>query len=206
LLVDANLAEQMFSFGFNGEFTDFNDKWFYGKFTDFNDEWFRTKGSLIVSTMLFNAIYPLIEFTIFYALRLIFRLKDSSCTLNKYKTKSKSIQGYMDIHNGPKFEMYFKYSSILNIVFVTFMYGYGIPVLFPIALLSFIIIFIVEKAQLYYSNQAPPFYDERLPQKVFSIMKWAPSFYLGFGYWMASSKQLLSNDFLTPISWTNEPK
>jgi len=50
------------------------------------------------------------------------------------------------------------------------MYGYGIPELFPIALLSFIIILFVEKAQLYYSYKAPPIYDERLSQKVLSIM------------------------------------
>jgi hypothetical protein len=116
------------------------------KFTDFNDGWFSTVGTLIQSTMLFNAFSPLIEFVLFYHPRLFFRLIDSCCTLNRYKTKCKSIQGYLDIHNGPELQIYFKYSSILNTVFVTFMYGYGIPALFPIALIFFIILFIVEKA------------------------------------------------------------
>jgi hypothetical protein len=139
LLVDANLTEQPFSFGLTG------------KFMDFNSEWFKTIGTTIKDTMWFNAIYPLIEFVAFYLIRLLYRLWDSSFTLDKYKTKSKSIQGYLDIQCGPKYLMHFKYSSVLNILFVTFMYGYGIPELFPIALLSFIIILFVEKAQLYYS-------------------------------------------------------
>ena len=158
LLVDANLTDQPFSFGLAG------------KFTDFNTEWFNSIGKTIRDTMWFNAIYPLIEFVAFYLIRLLFRLIDSSCTLDKYRTKSKSIQGYLDIQSGPLYLMHFKYAAVLNIVFVTFMYGYGIPELFPIALVSFIIILFVEKAQLYYSYRAPPLYDERLSQKVLSIM------------------------------------
>jgi hypothetical protein len=42
----------------------------------------------------------------------------------------------------------------------------------------------------------PPSYDEKLSQAVLDTLMWAPLFYLGFGYWMASSKQLLSNDYL----------
>ena len=62
--------------------------------------------------------------------------------------------------------MHFKYSGILNIVFVTFVYGFGIPLLFLVALIFFIIIFFIEKAALYYSYRDPPMYDERLSQNV----------------------------------------
>ena len=34
--------------------------------------------------------------------------------------------------------MHYKYSSILTIAYITFMYGFGMPVLFPIAMLSFL--------------------------------------------------------------------
>lgn len=36
-------------------------------------------------------------------------------------------------------------------------------------------------------------------------MQWAPSFYLGFGYWMASSKQLYSNSNLKPFELRTDP-
>ena len=41
--------------------------------------------------------------------------------------------------------MHYKYSTILNVVFVTFMYGFGIPILFPVAVISLIILYFVEK-------------------------------------------------------------
>lgn len=42
-------------------------------------------------------------------------------------------------------------------------------------------------------------YDERLNDSVLAKLKYAPIFFLSFGYWMASSNQLLSNEFLNPI-------
>jgi len=45
---------------------------------------------------------------------------------------------------GPEFLIYYKYSAILNISFVTMMFGFGIPLLFPIAAFSFLIMFVFE--------------------------------------------------------------
>jgi hypothetical protein len=42
-------------------------------------------------------------------------------------------------------------------------------------------------------------YDDALSKKVLKIIMWAPLLYLAFGYWMASSMQLLENTHLTPI-------
>jgi len=88
---------------------------------------------------------------------------------------------------------------ILNIIFITFMFGTGMPILFPIATLTFLTLYILEKGMLYYGYREPPVYDEVLNEAVLSVMKLAPLFMLGFGYWFLSSKQLLSNDLLEPI-------
>ena len=76
------------------------------------------------------------------------------------------------------------------------MYGYGMPILFPIACGSFIVLYIVEKWLLFYGYRLPPMYDERLSQDVLNKLQLAPLLYLAFGYWMASNQQLLSNDYL----------
>jgi hypothetical protein len=68
LLVNANMQEQLFSFGLKGSISDFNS------------DWFRVTGKTIVGTMIFNAYYPILEFFGYYALRFFFRLIDSSCT------------------------------------------------------------------------------------------------------------------------------
>lgn len=193
LMVNADLSEQPFAFGLTG-----------GTISDFNSTWFRQIGNTLIDTMVFTAYFPIIEFLTYYFMRLAFRLLDSNFTLDKYKTKTKSIQAYLDVQCGPIYFMHFKYSSILNIVFVTFMFGFGIPVLFPVAAVAFLILYVVEKTSLYYSYKLPPMYDERLSNSVLNYLFVAPLFYLIFGYWMASSQQLESNVHLTPVSRSSD--
>ena len=84
--------------------------------------------------------------------------------------------------------MHYKYSALLTIIFVTMTFGFGIPILFPIAAMSILILYLVEKTMLYYAYRLPPMYDERLSQSVLKTLYWAPIYYLAFGYWMASNK------------------
>jgi len=150
--------------------------------------------------MIFNSYYPIIDFFMYYGLRVLFRCLDRPCcSMDKNRTKKTSIKAYMDIYLGPTYYMHYKYSTVLNICFVTFMYGFGMPILFPVAVVSFIILYFIEKTMLYYSYRMPPMYDERLSHSVLHKLRLAPVFYLAFGYWMGSSKQLLSNLDLFPV-------
>lgn len=150
--------------------------------------------------MIFNAYYPLLEFIGYWFMRAAFRCMDRSYGCDEYKTKKTSIQAYENVYSGPVYMMHYKYSTILNVCFVTFMYGFGLPILFPVAILAFLILYFVEKTMLYYSYRMPPMYDEKQSEMVIRIVQFAPVFYLAFGYWMCSSKQLLSNDYLAPIA------
>ncbi len=85
---------------------------------------------------------------------------------------------------------------MLNITFVAMMYGLGMPILFPVAVGTLLVLYCTEKAMVYYSCSLPPMYDEKLNNSVLSLMTYAPLFLLGFGYWMLSNKQLLQNDII----------
>jgi len=89
-------------------------------------------------------------------------------------------------------------------VYITFMYGFGMPILFPIAMINFLVLWFVEKMYLYYGYIVPPMYDEKLSQDVLTKLQFAPLFYLCFGYWMASNHQLLSNEYLKPAEPGND--
>jgi hypothetical protein len=80
------------------------------------------------------------------------------------------------------------------------MYGLGIPLLFPLAAIQILVLYIVEKLMIYYSYRQPPTYDDKLNNRVLAVMTYAPLFMFTFGYWMVSNKQLLSND---SINWIN---
>lgn len=78
----------------------------------------------------------------------------------------KTRQAYIELYAGPVFYMHYKYSMILNIIFVTFTFGAGMPILFPIATLTFLTLYILEKGMLYYGYREPPVYDEVLNEAV----------------------------------------
>ena len=138
--------------------------------------------------MMFNIYWPLIEFSIYWAMRAGFRLKDRGCkSCNVENTKKTTIQQYVELYSGPNYFIHYKYSAILNITFVTFMYGLGLPILFPIAVCAFFVLFMVEKAMLYYSYRMPPMYDNVLNDSVLNLLQYAPLLFLAFGYWMFSS-------------------
>ena len=58
--------------------------------------------------------------------------------------------------------MHSKYGAILTTVFVTMLYGFALPLLFPIAAFTFFNYYITEKLMVTYYFQRPPMYDEKL--------------------------------------------
>jgi hypothetical protein len=161
--------------------------------TDFNAVWFNDIGYTLVGAMMFNIYWPLIEFCSFFMMRTGYRLLDRNFGCNSNKTKKTTVQQYVEIYSGPVYFIHYKYSSILNITFVTFMYGLGVPILFPIAVFSFLVLYLVEKSMLYWCYRQPPMYDDKLNKSVLTKMTYAPLLFLIYGYWMFSNKQLFSN-------------
>ena len=89
--------------------------------------------------------------------------------------------------------MHYKYSTILNVTFVTLMYGVGIPMLFPIALANFIVLYVLERLLITYYYKQPPAFDEELNKNTIEALHWASLLYFFVGYWMMSNKQIFSN-------------
>jgi len=170
---------------------------------DFNSQWFNEIGTTLVGAMLFNIYWPVIEFFIFAGIRQLKRTLDSKSLRRYERTKTTNIQLYIELYSGPVFFIHYKYSSIINITFVTMMYGVGLPVLFPIASISLLVLYCVEKLMLHYSYREPPMYDEKLNKNALAILTWAPLLFLAFGYWMLSSQQLLSNDFIPNLTFSD---
>lgn len=79
-----------------------------------------------------------------------------------FATKSKQIYEFIDLYSGPNYIVHFKYSGILNVTYVTMMYGIGLPLLFPIAALSYFIFWATERYQIAYTYQLPPKMDDKM--------------------------------------------
>lgn len=90
--------------------------------------------------------------------------------------------------------MHFKYSSVIVQVYVSFMYGMCIPLLFPIALFGISSMYLVERLSLAYYYKRPPMYDEKLNENALFILKHAPLFMFVFGYWGLGNRQIFFNE------------
>jgi len=121
LLVNANLKEH-------------NIKTFNGSYYDYVPEWYGTVGAQIVKTMLINSIMPYVSLATTILIPYIKRMIDSK---DPYKTKKTSMAAFKALWSGGDYVIHFKYSQVLNVTFISMMYGIGMPLLFPIAAFNF---------------------------------------------------------------------
>ena len=77
-------------------------------------------------------------------------------------TQLTNKKDYIALYAGLEYLIHFKYSSVLVQVYIAFMYGMFIPILFPIAAFGIASMYITEKISLIYIYREPPMYDETL--------------------------------------------
>ena len=84
--------------------------------------------------------------------------------------------------------MHFKFSNILNVTYVTMVYGLGLPLLFPIALLSYFVFWAVERYMLAYVYRKPPNMDEAMIKNGMKMLRFIPFMFLFTSYWMVGNR------------------
>lgn len=89
--------------------------------------------------------------------------------------------------------MYVNYAVAMNTIFTTLLYGLALPILFPIAMLTFVNIYVIEKLTIAYWYKKPPVYDDVINRTALGMMRWAPLGFFLFGYWLMSNKQMFNN-------------
>ena len=146
--------------------------------------------------MLIMAVFPYIEIVMYGSIKKLQRYLDSGfpcCGRDPDKTKKTTLLQYTNLYAGPVYLMHFKYSSVLVQVFVSFMYGFNIPMLFPIAMFGIMNMYIVERLALAYYYRKPPMYDQKLNRQALRILQWAPVGMFMLGYWSTGNRQMFYN-------------
>jgi len=92
----------------------------------------------------------------------------------------------------------------MTIVYITFMFGAGMPALFPLAAAAFFVLYLLETTSLHYIHQTPPCYDVELNDACLGKLQFAPLLLLSFGYWFTTNPQLSqSYKSLIPLQHIN---
>ena len=112
-----------------------------------------------------------------------------------FATNKKQIYELIELYSGPDYVgcKHVKYSQLLNVTYVTMMYGLGLPALFPIALLSYFIFWLTERYQVAYCFQLPPAMDDKMTVNAMRLFSYTPIMFLFNGYWMLSNRQMFEN-------------
>lgn len=147
--------------------------------------------------MIVLAIFPQINFGIFYGIRLLMRLIDSgkNCCKKNHGTKKTTVTQYVDLYCGPEMFMFWKYSNVLNLTFVTLTHGIALPTLFPITLFGIVNNFFTERILLAYYYRQPPLLDNKLDNRAIETLKYSPILMLSMGYWYLGNRQMFFNEY-----------
>ena len=94
----------------------------------------------------------------------------------------------MDLYCGPEMIMHDSYAVIIKTVYVTFTYGFALPILFPIAMLSFLILYFTERVRLAFFYRNPPQFNLTLDNLAISNLKYAPLTMMVLGFWFMGNR------------------
>lgn len=135
--------------------------------------------------MFINSIKPYIELTVASNLPKVMRFLDNK---DPYKTKKTSIAQFKKLWYGGTYLIHAKQSDVLNIIYITMLYGIGMPILFVFASFNFLNQWICERYVIAYHMRLPPSMDDTLLKNFNDKIKLAPLMLLFNGYWMLSNE------------------
>jgi len=92
--------------------------------------------------------------------------------------------------------IHFRYAQVLVFLSVAMIYGTGMPMLYPIALLGFVVLWFNERLLIVYYYKRPPNYNRLITTWPLAIMKKLPWVALPFNIWMLGNKKTFSNDIV----------
>ena len=137
-------------------------------------------GDVILGTMMFNVFFQMIFEAFIHIMRMLRARFDSK---GPNGSRQHSIHSYMNVHGGLAFERHWRYALMMNVVFITMVFGTGLPLLFPIAAFSILVYYIQQIYMIHTSYKVSPTYDQELNDTALKYLKLGPLLLLSCGFW-----------------------
>lgn len=93
----------------------------------------------------------------------------------------------------------------MNTVLVCMIYGFGMPILFPLTWCFLILTYIFHKIYLVKFYRPPPMYDNTLNSYFIYYVKYGGLFCTGIAYWFITNRQMFFNEN-SPIYQNGDPE
>ena len=169
---------------------------FQGEFTTFSVQWYRLVGSTLCFTMLVNIGSLHISNLIFAILHWFKQCLDRGCSCDKRKTRKMIQQDYEDINTDADFEIELRYANLLFMIGVTFLYSSGMPILYPVAAVYFILGYWVDKFLLIKCSKKPVRYDGYIARKSLNWYKFIIIMHVIAGCLIYANSSIVQTQFV----------
>ncbi|CAI2376938.1 unnamed protein product [Moneuplotes crassus] len=180
----------------NARFVNFPvfNELFDGDHEDFDNSWYREIAPFIISPMFIQIIFPIQNFLPDLVIQQGLAWLDRRFTSQKlYKTNCNTALQYAELNSGTDHALFEKYPRLVNIVMLSMMYAFQLPIFLILTFICLIFSYIFDKVAVAYYHRKPPLYDDTLNNVSVHIMKWGAAFYLCLCYWVVSNRQMFGN-------------
>jgi len=161
-----------------------------GKYDDFSPAWYTNVGGQIVTTMLINIVSPHIYVLV---MRWLYKRSIDEEHHEKLVKNAKSQRDLNEVFIGPFNDYPLRYAQIYNTITVCFIFSTGIPILIPIACVSFAVSFVVDKFLFVDYYRTSPSWDIELSKTMNNLLPAIIVAKLALGTWMLSNVQIFKN-------------
>ena len=184
----------------NAKLTEANNQMFRGKFDDFNPLWYSTVGVTFLYTMIISVISGPIMSTFWWLYKRFWQCLDRGCKkeLSKENTKKEYQHDWNTLYTGPDFNLGGKYIQILVVLYVCFMYGSALPLLYIVTFVYLLSRFWQDKFKLLGYCRNPINIDERLELMVRRAIFFGIMFHLVYSIYFFGNTDI--------FEYGNDPK
>jgi hypothetical protein len=109
-------------------------------------------------------------------------------------TKIANFADYVMLYSGDDFFEQPRYPGIVVLLYMTFLYGPVLPILFPIATIGFFNSWFVTKFGLTYYYREPTLETSEALMDILEHLKWAPLMTIAVLVWIMTSRSNFEND------------
>ena len=161
---------------------------FNGKYDDFTRDWYTQVGYILTMNMIVSVFSPhIINLIIIYPCG---KCKRKFC-LNKCLTQAELNKRFQPA----EFDIATRYSQILNVIYCSFIFSSGIPLLNLTVFATFFILFWTDKFLIINHYAKPPRYSSEINNRFISILPFAAIFHNCFAIYMYGTSDIFPETF-----------
>jgi hypothetical protein len=165
---------------------------FKGRFDEFSVEWYKLVGSAMCVQLMLLVVSTNVSNLGFAFMASVTRFLDRGCCCcGSWRTKKLTLEDYQQVNTGSAVDFDYKYANLLTVVYLTMLYGSGIPIMYLIAAVYFFVSYWIDKVLIYYNHRKPNEFNETLTLQVLRMFKYAVIMHIVGALFMYSNSSIL---------------